>query len=243
MKFIPAIDLKDNKCVRLKKGKEEEATIFHDDPVDQAKFFENNGCERIHLVDLDAAFGRVDTNKEIIIKNKEKIDIPIELGGGIKNKDEISFWLNKGIDFLIFGSLAIRNKNLILNLADKHNNKFYISVDVFKEKVMIGGWVEDSQLTVRDVVDIYNNSSINGFILTDISRDGMLKGLNINLIETFVSQTKKNVIVGGGLSNYNDLYNLKKIKALNLEGVIAGKSYYAGNIKIDKALKITDLDA
>ena len=238
MKFIPAIDLKDNKCVRLEKGKIEDITIFNNNPVDQAKFFEEHGCERIHVVDLDGAFGNPDINKNTILKIRKNTNMAIELGGGIKKENDISFWIDNGINFLVIGSLAIKNKKLIKGLTKKYKNKIYIALDVLDKQIMIKGWLEESQLSVNEVFDYYNNSDIQGFILTDISRDGMLEGLDMDLIKDFVLKTNKNIIVGGGLSNYEDLHNLKKINNLSLEGVIAGKSFYSGAIKIEKALKI-----
>ena len=243
MKFIPAIDLINNKCVRLQKGKEEDLTVFSHNPVEQAKFFEKSGCDRIHLVDLDGAFGRADVNKETILEIRKKTNVLIELGGGITNNENISFWINEGVDFIVVGSLAVKNKKLILAMAEKYENKIYVALDVLGEKVMIKGWVEDSKLTINDILNTYNESAINGFILTDISRDGMLKGLDTKLINNFISRTNKNIIVGGGLANYYDLYNLKKINYSNLEGVIAGIAFYSGNIKINKALKIMDSNA
>ena len=243
MIFIPAIDLKDNKCVRLKKGKEEDITVFNDDPVEQAKIFEKSGCERIHIVDLDGAFGRDCINTKTIIEIRKKISIPIELGGGIRSEKNIDFWLGEGINFLVIGSLAIKERDLILNISKKYKDKIYISLDVLSDEVMIKGWVEKSKLKIDQILDLYNNSEIKGFILTDISRDGMLQGLDIRLIKKLLSKTKKKLIVGGGLSDYNDLHSLKKIKNLNLEGVIAGKSFYTGNIKINRALNILKTNA
>ena len=243
MKFIPAIDLKDNKCVRLRQGKEENITIFNDNPVDQAKFFEKNGCKRIHIVDLDAAFGRVKNNSEVILEIRKNIKIEIELGGGIKEEKDILFWFESGIDYVVIGSLAIKNKNTVFGIANKFKNKIYVALDVLEKKIMIKGWLEDSKVAVESILNFYNNSMIRGFILTDISRDGMLDGLNINLINSFVSKTKKEVIVGGGLAHYKDLHELKKIKFTNLSGVISGKSFYTGNIQINKALDILSKDA
>jgi len=243
VKFIPAIDLKDNKCVRLQKGSLENMTIFNDDPVKQAIFFEKKGCERIHLVDLDGAFGDENINKKTILDIRKNINIPLELGGGIKSEEEVSFWLKNGIDYVIIGSLAVKNKSLVLELSKKYPNKIYVAFDVLKEKIMIKGWKEDSNLLIDDVLKIYNESSVNGFILTDISRDGMLKGLDKNLINNFISKTSKKIIVGGGLSNYQDLCNLKKINSSKLEGVIAGKSYYSGSIEIHQALQILNTNA
>ena len=243
MKFIPAIDLKDNKCVRLKKGKEKNLTIFNDDPVNQAKFFEKNGCERIHIIDLDGAFGRADVNKKTILNIRKHTEVEIELGGGIKGSEDLDFWTNKGIDFLIVGSLAVKNKTLIKGISKKLRNKIYVALDVLHKKIMIKGWVESSQVTIDQVLKDYESTEINGFILTDIDRDGMLEGLNIDLIKKNILKTNKNIIVGGGLSNYDDLINLKKISSSNLEGVIAGKSFYSGNINIKEAFKILGPDA
>lgn len=243
MKFIPAIDLKNNKCVRLQKGKEEDVTIFNNNPVQQAKYFEDMGCKRIHIVDLDAAFGRPNINKETILKIRKNINIPIELGGGIKNKKNFNFWINEGIDFLVIGSLAIKNSDLAIGMVNEYKNKIYIALDIFEESVMIKGWVEESQLNINQVLQIYELTPVKGFILTDISRDGMLEGLDMRLIKNLISKTNKKIIVGGGLADYNDLINLQKIKNDKIEGVIAGKAFYSGNIEINKALKILGQDA
>ncbi len=238
MKFIPAIDLKDNKCVRLKKGKEKNLTIFNEDPVNQAKFFEKNGCERIHIVDLDGAFGRADVNKQTILNIRKNTKVEIELGGGIKDEKDMDYWINQGIDFLIVGSLAVKKNTLVKEISKKLKNKIYVALDVLKKNIMIKGWVESSRIGIDQVLNDYESSDIKGFVLTDIERDGMLKGLNINLIKENIFKTNKDIIVGGGLSNYDDLINLKKISSSNLEGVIAGKSFYSGNIEVTKSLKI-----
>jgi len=238
MKFIPAIDLKNNMCVRLEKGQEDKETVFNNNPLEQAKFFVDSGCKRIHIVDLDGAFGRQNINTKTILDIRKKTNITIELGGGIKSEEDVSFWINEGIDFIVLGSLAIKNIEKVLEISKKYENKIYIALDILNQKIMIKGWVESSKFSLAKVLDHYNPSLIAGFILTDISRDGMLKGLNISLIKNLLGKTKKNVIVGGGLSNYDDIYNLLGINLSNLEGVIAGKSFYSGNIEIDKALKI-----
>ena len=243
MIFIPAIDLRDNRCVRLTRGKEEDLTIFNENPVEQAMLFEKSGCERLHVVDLDGAFGRPNINKDTILKIRKKTNIPIELGGGIRNKEDVFFWLNKGIDFLIVGSLAVKRSNLILDLVSQFKNQIYVALDVLKGNIMIKGWVESSEFTINDIFEVYDTSQIKGYILTDISRDGMLQGLDMNLINKHIAMTKKNLIVGGGLSNYEDLINLNKISYTNLEGVIAGKSYYSGAIEIDRALNILKSNA
>ena len=238
MKLIPAIDLKDNKCVRLSKGREDTSFIYNENPTEQAKFFEKEGCKRIHIVDLDAAFGRQGVNTETILNIRRSISIQIELGGGIRNQDDISFWLNNKINFLIIGSLAIKNSDYVKFVTNKFEDKIYISLDQLNNKIMINGWVEESKYIVEDILNIYKNTKIRGFIFTDISRDGMMQGMNINQVRQNLSVTKKPMIVGGGLSNYEDLKKLKKLENKNLEGIIAGKSFYSGAIEIKEGIKI-----
>ena len=196
MKLIPAIDLKNKQCVRLQKGKLQDITFFNKDPISQAKLFQQKGCQRIHIVDLDGAFGNRGVNKEIILDIRKNIDIPIELGGGIKNEEDISFWINKGIDFLILGSISITKKELVLKVVEKNQSRIYIALDVLNDKIMINGWLKESGFVANDLFKIYDQSSINGYILTDVSRDGMLKGLNFELIKQFMLGTDKNIIVG-----------------------------------------------
>ena len=239
MKLIPAIDLKNNKCVRLEQGKEENTTTYNNDPREQAVFFEKCGCERIHIVDLDGAFGRQDINKNTILEIRKSVSIPIQLGGGIKNEDDVSFWVEAGIDFLILGSLSVKNSNLVLKIANKYPNQIYTALDILNQKIMIKGWLEESKITTKDIFNTYNQSPIKGYILTDVSRDGLLKGLDLKLIKKTKLLTKKNIIVGGGLSDYSDIKLLRdNFVDSNIEGFIAGKSIYSGGIKINVALEL-----
>ncbi len=248
MKLIPAIDLKDNKCIRLTKGKEQSAIIYNDNPIEQAKFFEDQGCERIHIVDLDAAFGRSEINKETIINIKRSVKIPIQLGGGIRSKEDVKFWFESNIDYLIIGSLAVKNFDLVKEIAEDFKNKIYVSIDVlidgFRDQVMIDGWTENSKLTTLDINQIYEDSNIRGYIITDVSRDGTMKGLNLRVLYMLLDLLKKQTIIGGGLSSYKELKalrfntNITKDRITNLEGVILGKAFYLGEIEIKKGIKI-----
>ena len=238
MKIFPAIDLKDNKCVRLSKGKDESSKIFNVNPVDQAKYFEQQGCERIHIVDLDAAFGRRGINTKSIQSIRKTISIPIQMGGGIRSKEDIKFFFNLGIDYLIIGSFSINNVENILSISDEHKNKIYLSLDILNNKIMVKGWKEESNWSPIDMFNNYNKSNIRGYILTDIENDGMLSGLNTEIIKENIKKTSKKLIVGGGLNSYEDLRSLTNIKKSNLEGVIIGKSFYVGNIELLKAQSI-----
>ena len=248
MKLIPAIDLKDNKCIRLTKGKEQSAIIYNDNPIEQAKFFEDQGCERIHIVDLDAAFGRSEINKETIINIKRSVKIPIQLGGGIRSKEDVKFWFESNIDYLIIGSLTVKNFDLVKEIAEDFKNKIYVSIDVlidgFRDQVMIDGWTENSKLTTLYINQIYEDSNIRGYIITDVSRDGTMKGLNLRVLYMLLDLLKKQTIIGGGLSSYKELKalrfntNITKDRITNLEGVILGKAFYLGEIEIKKGIKI-----
>tara|TARA_Y100000590_G_C15536182_1_gene945123 strand:+ start:210 stop:941 length:732 start_codon:yes stop_codon:yes gene_type:complete len=241
--LFPAIDLKENKCVRLTKGKDNTSVVFNEDPVKQAIFFEQAGCKRLHLVDLDAAFGRKNINSKSIYEIRKAINIPIQLGGGVRNKTDVKKYLEHEIDYLILGSLSITNFDTVIELANLYKDKLYISLDVLNNNIMIRGWKEKTNYTKKDIFKKYNNSNIRGYVLTDVERDGMLSGLNINLIKQSLELTSKKLIVGGGLSSYDDLINLKKINSNKLEGVIAGKSFYLGMIEIKKSQKIIESNA
>ena len=238
MKLIPAIDLKNNKCVRLSEGKKDTETIYNENPVEQAIFFEQQGCERIHIVDLDAAFGQPKINRKTILEIKKSTKTPIQLGGGIRSKEDIEFWLENNIEYLIIGSMAAKDVEKTLSMLDLYGDKIYISIDQLNEKIMIKGWVEETNMDINTFVNIYNKSKAKGFIFTDISRDGMMSGIDINLVKKNISIIKKTFIVGGGLSSYLDLENLNKINSAYLEGIIAGKSFYSGAIEIKKAIEI-----
>ena len=240
MKLIPAIDLKNNKCVRLTKGKEDTSVVYNENPVEQAKIFEGTGCDRIHIVDLDAAFGRKEINRKTILEIVNKIPINIELGGGIRSQEDINFWINSGVSFLIIGSMAIKNPENIKNLSNNFPNRFYISLDDLEGQAMIYGWIKKAKMPTEEIIFNFNKSNIHGYIFTDVSRDGMLTGLDIDKLSRYLSISNKPMIVGGGLSSYKDLKNLKNLNHPNLEGIILGKAYYHGQIEIKKGQQILD---
>ena len=243
MNLYPAIDLKDNKCVRLTKGKDNTSVIFNEDPVNQAIYFEQSGCKRLHVVDLDAAFGRKNINTKSISDIRKAIKIPIQVGGGIRNATDVKRLLDQGIDYLIIGSLAVTNFETVIKFADLYKNKIYVSLDVLDNRIMIKGWEEKTNYETKEIFNKYNNTNIKGFVLTDVDRDGTLSGLNIDMIKTNLKLSSKPLIVGGGLTSYDDLNNLKKIFSENLEGIIVGKSFYVGNFDFKKAEDILNSNA
>ncbi len=243
MKIFPAIDLKENKCVRLTKGEDNTSVVFNPNPIDQAKYFEDQGCTRLHLVDLDSAFGRHNINNSTINKIRNSISIQIQIGGGIRSEQIAKNYFDLGADYLIIGSFAISNSREVTKLASSFSNKIYIALDILKNKIMIKGWKEESNFTPAKLFETYDNTDVRGYILTDIEKDGMLTGLNQEIIEENLNLTKKKMIVGGGLKDNSDIEKLTNIKYNNLEGVIAGKSFYVGNIDLKKAQKILDRNA
>ena len=243
MKIFPAIDLKENKCVRLIRGEENTSVVFNENPIDQAKYFEDQGCERLHLIDLDSAFGRNNINNETIKKIRDAISIQIQIGGGIRSGAMAKTYFDLGADYLIIGSFATSNIEEVKILAKHYRNKIYLALDVLNNKIMIKGWVEESDFTPSKLFQTYDESHIRGYILTDIEKDGMLTGLNQEMILKNISLTNKKLIVGGGLKNNLDLEKIRKIQSKSLEGVIAGKSFYVGNIDLIEAQKILDRNA
>jgi len=243
VKLYPAIDLKNNKCVRLTKGKDNTSVIFNEDPVNQAIYFEQNGCKRLHVVDLDAAFGRKNINTKSISDIRKAINIPIQVGGGIRSVTDVKRLVDQGIDYVIIGSLAVTDFDTVIKFADLYKNKIYVSLDVLDNKIMIKGWKEKTNYETKEIYNKYKNTNIKGFVLTDVDRDGTLNGLNIDMIKANLKLTSKPLVVGGGLTSYDDLNNLKKIFSANLEGIIVGKSFYVGNIDLKKAEDILNNNA
>tara|TARA_Y100001935_G_C17237820_1_gene473987 strand:- start:51 stop:800 length:750 start_codon:yes stop_codon:yes gene_type:complete len=246
--IIPAIDLKDNKCVRLSKGKDETSEIFNENPKEQALYFEKIGCKKLHIIDLDAAFGRPYINLASIEDIVNATNIPIQVGGGIRDIKIANQYFNIGVQDLIIGSMAVNSPATVIELSNSYKKRIYISLDILNNNIMVKGWKEQSPLSVDDMLTLYSSKNIKGFIVTDIDNDGMLNGLNIEFISKITDkiqssdQKDKTIIIAGGLTNYDDLRNIKSMKLSNIEGIISGKSFYTGNIDLTKAQKILSTD-
>ncbi len=245
MQIIPAIDLKDNKCVRLTGGKDETSEIFNDDPEKQAIFFQENGCKKIHIVDLDAAFGRPEINLPSIKKIRKSISIPIQLGGGIRSRADAEKYFDLGIENLIIGSMSTSQPDLLKLISDTYKKRIYVSLDIKDDVVMVKGWSQKAGLSIEKLLHNYIDSNIKGYVVTDIKNDGMLNGIDLNFIKNISNKIisnnnneEKKIIIAGGLTNYQDLKNLKSLGLKNIEGVISGKSFYVGNIDLKKAQMI-----
>ena len=248
MKLIPAIDLMNGKCVRLFKGDFDKRKDFSKEPHEQAKFWEDEGAESIHIVDLDAAKSGVPTNDQSIKKIAASLNIPIQIGGGIRSKKRIEELFSYGIDKVIMGTSAIENKELIKNLSIKFPYRIVVGIDAKEGKVSTRGWLEQSNILAKDLVEEFSSFKIANFIVTDINTDGTLEGTNEAFIKEILDITNIPVIASGGIGSISDLLSLVKFENHGLYGVIVGKALYENKFKISEANsvlsseRLTDID-
>ena len=238
MKLIPAIDLLDGKCVRLVKGNFNEKKEFGNDPIKQAKFWEKEGAECIHIVDLDAAKTGLPLNDRCIKKISESINIPIQIGGGIRSKERIDQLFSYGIDKVIMGTSAIEDKDLVKDLTLIFPKKIVIGIDANKGKVSTRGWLKDSDTYAIDLIKEFSNLEIANFIITDINTDGTLDGTNEKFISEALENTNIPLIASGGIGSLSDLISLTKFENNGLHGVIVGKALYEEKFTIKEANSI-----
>jgi len=239
MEIIPAIDLIDGACVRLYKGDYGKKVKYFDDPVEVAGKWLECGAKWIHLIDLDGARTGFPKNLEIALKIKKKYDALIEYGGGIRSLETLHNVMEAGVDKIIIGTKAIENLESLKEYYIKSKGKIIISLDFGKgNKVFKKGWLLGSDMDLFDFGKKIKDSGINEVIITDISRDGTLEGLNINVIKEFLRKTNLEIYVAGGVSGINDIKNLKEIESYGIKGIIIGKALYEGKINLKEALEI-----
>ncbi|MGE4546617.1 MAG: 1-(5-phosphoribosyl)-5-[(5-phosphoribosylamino)methylideneamino]imidazole-4-carboxamide isomerase [Desulfurella sp.] len=233
MLIIPAIDLMGSKVVRLTKGKEESAKIYSDDPLEFALYFESLGFKRLHIVDLDAAFGKNNNLKTIqeIIKNTR---IELEVGGGIRSFEAAQKLVDLGIKRLVIGSLPFKNKKEFENILKVFKEYIIMGIDVDNAIVKISGWVEDTQITCIDFLKQVKQWGLKEAIVTDISKDGTLSGLDENFYAQIAQESKLNIIASGGVKNIEDIKRIKKFEQYGVVGVVLGKAIYEGTIDLSK---------
>jgi len=236
MIVIPAIDLKDGKCVRLLQGKKEAVTVYSDDPSATAKHWASLGAELLHVVDLDGAFTGEQKNFNRIREIRNAIDIPIEVGGGIRDVERIEKLVSLGVDRVILGTSAAKDPDMVRKACEKFPGKVLVGIDAKEGKVAVKGWVEVMPLHAIDFALQMRNAGTAGIIYTDISRDGMLSGPNIKAMEKMVNSVDIPVIASGGVSRVDDIRDLNRIK--NLWGVITGKALYAGSLDLREAIEV-----
>ncbi len=241
MLLIPAIDLKDGKCVRLRQGRMEDDTVFSDDPVAVAGRWVAAGAQRLHLVDLDGAFAGVPRNRDVIHAIRETYpDIQIQVGGGIRDEETIEAYLNAGVDFVIIGTKAVSAPHFVKDIVMDFPNHIIIGLDAKDGKVAIDGW---SKLSHHDVIDLaqkFEHDGVNAIVYTDISRDGMMGGVNIEATARLARSIRIPVIASGGITNMDDVKAVGAIVADGVMGAITGRAIYEGTLDFEEARKLAE---
>ena len=235
MKIFPAIDIKDKKCVRLVKGDFENKTEYEMSPVEQAGKYKDHGFKNLHIVDLDGALTGETVNQDIIKDIIAKFDLRVEIGGGIRNLDNIQKYIDAGVDKVILGSAAIKNKNFLKEACEKFPNKIALGLDAKDGYLSVSGWKENSNQLTLDYLKEVNNYGVSRLIYTDINRDGMKQSPNFDDTSKVAEASNCPVIISGGVSSLDDVKKAKNVK--NVEGIIVGKAIYDGDIKLEELVK------
>ena len=229
MNIFPAIDIIEGKCVRLTKGVLSDKTIYENSPVEMAKIYQDAGFNTIHVVDLDATLGK-GNNNQVLDLIRKKIDIKIEVAGGIRSKDAINDKINQGFDTIVIGTFAIKNIDDVLDFKDSLIKKLSIALDIKDNQIVSHGWQKTNNLSLEHIVNKYNDRPIHSYFVTDVANDGMLSGLNIKTFSSIKKLTNKHITIGGGVKDLNDL-ELSKINGFN--NVVVGKAIYENKITIE----------
>ena len=238
MILFPAIDLKDGQCVRMKLGDMEQATVYNADPAAQAKSFEDQGFEWLHVVDLNGAFAGESVNGAAVEAILKATKNPVELGGGIRTLDHIEAWLSKGLARVILGTVAVRDPGLVIEACRKFPGKIAVGIDAKGGKVAVEGWAEASSLGVIELAKKFEGAGVSAIIYTDIDRDGILTGINWDATIDLAEAVSIPVIASGGLASIADIVRMTMPDAKKLEGAISGRALYDGRIDPAEALAI-----
>jgi phosphoribosylformimino-5-aminoimidazole carboxamide ribotide isomerase len=238
MILFPAIDLKEGLAVRLQQGDMARATVFHRDPAAQAQAFELQGFKHLHVVDLDGAFAGKPMNGDAVDRILETVGLCMQLGGGIRDMATVDAWLEKGVNRVIIGTAAVRNPALVKDAAKKYPGKIAVGLDARDGKVAVQGWAEISELSALDIARRFEDAGVAAIVYTDVTRDGMLKGLNLNATIELADAISIPVIASGGLASIEDIKALLAPRARKLEGAIAGRALYDGRLDAAEALKL-----
>ncbi len=234
MIIYPAIDIIDGKCVRLQQGSYSEVTVFGDSPVDMARKWESLGAEYLHVVDLDGARSGKSENAEIIKQIAKTLKIPVQIGGGIRNLETIETYLSGGLSRVILGTSAVNNREMMVSALKEYKDKIAVGIDAKDGKVAIHGWEKTSDFTAVEFAREVESLGTKTIIYTDISRDGMLKGPNLQAMKEMADSVSLNVIASGGVSKLTDIVDLKQT---GVSGVIVGKALYTGNVNLKEAIE------
>ena len=241
MKIFPAIDIKDKKCVRLVKGNFNNKTEYETSPIDQAGKYKDHGFKNLHIVDLDGALTGNTVNLDIIKEIVGKYDLKIEVGGGVRSIDSIKKYVDSGVEKVILGSAAIKNKEFLKEACTKFKKKIALGLDAKDGNLSVSGWKENLNTKTSDFLKEVNDFGVSRLIYTDINRDGTKASPNFDKTVKIAEMSKCPVIISGGVSSINDIKKAKELNDKNIEGIIVGKAIYDGDIKLDELAK--ELDA
>jgi len=236
--LFPAIDLKEGLAVRLEQGDMARTTIFHRDPAAQARAFEQQGFEYLHIVDLDGAFAGKPMNAAAIDRILETVSIPVQLGGGVRDTATVESWLENGIARVIIGTAAVRDPPFVKQAARDYPGRVAVGLDARDGKVAVEGWAETSQLSALEIARRFEDVGVAAIVYTDIVRDGMLQGLNLDATIALADAISIPVIASGGLASIEDIKRLLEPRAKKLAGAIAGRALYDGQLDAAEALKL-----
>jgi len=241
MILIPAIDLKQGHCVRLRQGRMEDSTVFSDDPVSMAGKWVSQGCKRLHLVDLDGAFEGEPVNADVIEEITAAYPgLPIQIGGGIRTVDTVEAYLEAGVSYVIIGTQAVKEPEFVTELCAEFPGNVIISIDARDGLVAVQGWAEDSDQTVDTLARRFEDQGVAAIIYTDIGRDGMMQGVNVEATKSLAEAVSIPVIASGGVTDMEDIKKLNEVKDSGIEGVIIGRALYERTLSLVEAQQYLD---
>ena len=239
MLLIPAIDIKDGKCVRLRQGDMQDSTVFADDPLNAARRWVEAGAERLHIVDLDGAAAGEPVNADLVHRIVEEFpDVPIQLGGGIRDEDTVEAYLNAGVQYVILGTKAVNEPHFVSDLCVEFPRHIIVGLDAKEGKIAVDGW---SKLSKHDLIDLaqhFENDGVEAILYTDISRDGMLTGINVDATRKLAESIRIPVIAAGGLTGLDDIRAVCGIADSGVIGVVTGRAIYEGTLDFSEGLKL-----
>jgi phosphoribosylformimino-5-aminoimidazole carboxamide ribotide isomerase len=235
--LYPAIDLKGGRCVRLLKGDMDRATVFNDSPADQARSFERDGFSWLHVVDLDGAIEGRAVNAEAVRAILAAVSLPVQLGGGVRSLDSVERWLSAGVSRVILGTAAVRDPEFVRSAAKAFANRVAVGIDVRNGRVSVAGWVADSEIDPLSLARRFEDAGVAALIVTDISRDGTLSGVNAEQVGAVADAVSIPVIASGGVASTDDIARLKARRGTPVAGAIIGKALYTGAVRAAEALR------
>ena len=238
MILFPAIDLKDGTCVRLVRGEMDQSTTFNDDPAAQAREFAGAGFEWIHIVDLNGAFAGKPVNADAVAAIVGAVDLPVQLGGGIRSMDTIARWLETGVQRVILGTAALKDPDLVRRACEQYPGRIVVGIDARDGRVAVEGWAETSEVKAPDLALRFENDGVAAIVYTDIDRDGAMQGVNVDATVDLAFALTTPVIASGGVRGLSDLADLKTNESVGIEGVISGRAIYDGRLDPEEALQL-----